>query len=113
MHLVGIKFPHIKKSPFIDQIPAEFIKAVSRTIRSEIHKIVNSIWNKEQLSKEWKESTIVPAYKNGDKTHLSNNKGVSFLSTTYQILPSILLSRLTPYAEEVIGDHQCEFGCNR
>jgi hypothetical protein len=23
------------------------------------------------------------------------------------------LSRLTPYAEEIIGDHQCGFGCNR
>jgi len=25
----------------------------------------------------------------------------------YKILPSIPLSRLTPYAEEIIGNHQC------
>jgi len=25
----------------------------------------------------------------------------------------MLLSRLTPYAEEIIGDHQCGFRCNR
>jgi hypothetical protein len=35
------------------------------------------------------------------------------LSTTYKILSNILLSRLTPYAEEIIGDHQCEFRRNR
>jgi len=35
------------------------------------------------------------------------------LSTTYKILASILLSRLTPYAEEIIGDHQCGFRCYR
>jgi hypothetical protein len=35
------------------------------------------------------------------------------LSTTYKILSNILLSRLTPYAEEIIGDHQCGFRCNR
>ena len=28
---------------------------------------------------------------------------------TYKILSNILLSRLTPYAEEIIGDHQCGF----
>jgi hypothetical protein len=56
---------------------------------------------------------IVPAYKNGDKTHLSNYKGVLFLSTTYQSLSNILLSRLTPYAEEIIGDHECEFRSHR
>jgi hypothetical protein len=31
------------------------------------------------------------------------------LSTTYKILSSILLSRLTPYSEEFTGDHQCGF----
>ena len=29
------------------------------------------------------------------------------------MLPHILLSRLTPYAEEIIGDHQCGFRRNR
>jgi hypothetical protein len=28
-------------------------------------------------------------------------------------LSNILLSRLIPYAEEIIGDHQCGFRCNR
>ena len=47
------------KSPGIDQIPAELIKAGGRTIRSEIHKLIISIWNKEELPEEWKESIIV------------------------------------------------------
>jgi len=33
------------KSPGIDQIPAELIKAGCRTIRGEIHKLIISIWN--------------------------------------------------------------------
>jgi hypothetical protein len=45
------------KSTGIGQIPAEIIKARSSTIRSEIHKLINSIWNKEEWSKEWEEST--------------------------------------------------------
>jgi len=35
------------------------------------------------------------------------------LPTTYKILSNILLSRLTPYAEEIIGDHQCGLRRNR
>jgi len=35
----------------------------------------------------------------------SNYGGISLSSTTYNILSSILLSRLTPYAEEIIGDY--------
>ena len=51
--------------------------------------------------------------KKGDKTDCSNYRGISLLPTTYIILSSILLSRLKPYAEEIIEDPQCEFWCNR
>jgi len=43
------------KSPIIDQIPADLIKAGGTIIRSEIHKRIHSIWNKEELPGEWKE----------------------------------------------------------
>jgi hypothetical protein len=101
------------KSPGIDQIPAELIKAGGRAIHSEIHKLINSIWNKEELPEQWKESIIVPIYKKGDKTDCSNYRGLSLLSNTYKILSNILLSRLTPYAEEIIGEDVCEFRRNR
>jgi hypothetical protein len=54
------------KSQGIDKIPAELIKAGGRTIRSEIHKLINSVWNKEELPDEWKESITVPIYKKGN-----------------------------------------------
>jgi hypothetical protein len=40
-------------SPGIDQIPAEFMKAEGGTIPSKIHKLINSIWNKEELPENW------------------------------------------------------------
>jgi len=89
-------------------------KAGGRKIYCEIHKLTNSVWNKEELPEEWKESIIVPVYKKGDKTYCSSNyRGISILSPTYKILSNILLSRLTPYAQEIIEDHQYGFQCNR
>ena len=38
-----------------------------------------------------------------DKTDFSNYKGISLLSITYKMLSNILLSKLTPNAEEIIG----------
>ena len=101
------------KSPGVDHFPAELIKEGGRTIRYQIHILIVSIWNKEELPEEWKESIIVPIHKKGDKTDCNNYRGISLLPTTYKILSNILLSRLTPYAKEIIGDHQCGFRRNR
>ena len=65
------------------------------------------------MPEEWKELIIVPIHKKGDKTGCNNYRAILLLPTTYKILSNILLSRLTPYAEEVTGDHQCGFQRNR
>ena len=52
-------------------------------------------------------------YKKSNKTDCTNYRGKSLLPTTCKILSNILLSRLTPYAVEIIGDHQCGFRRNR
>jgi len=101
------------KSPGIDEIPADLIKAAGRTICLEIHKLITSIWKKEKLPEEWKGSLLAPIHKKGDKTDCYNYRGISLFPTTYKLLSNILLSRLIPYAKEIIGDHQCGFRRNR
>jgi hypothetical protein len=78
-----------------------------------MHKPIYSIWNKNELLKEWKESITVPICKRANKADYSNYRGISLLSSTYNILSYILLSRLTPNAEGINEYHQCGFGCNR
>jgi hypothetical protein len=78
-----------------------------------IHKLIISIWNKEEMPCQWKESIIVPIHKKGDKTDSNNYYEILPLSTSYKILSNILLSRLSPYIDEIIGDHQCGFRHNR
>jgi hypothetical protein len=109
---LGIEKVKNHKPPGTDQIPAELCRAGGKTILYKIHKLINSILNKENLLEERKESIIVPIYKKGDKTYCINYWGILFLSTTYKILSNILLSRLTPYAEEMFRD-QCGFRRNR
>jgi hypothetical protein len=100
------------KSPGSDQIPAELIRAGGKILLSAIHELINSVWNKVELPVQWKKSIIVPIHKKGDKTGCNNYRGISLLSTSYKILSNILHSRLVPYVDEIIGDHQCGFRRN-
>jgi hypothetical protein len=87
------------KSPVSDQIPAELIQAEGEALECEIHKLINSIWNKEELPDQWNESIIVPVHKKCDKTDCNNYQGMSQLSTSY--------------IDKIIGDDQCGLRRNR
>jgi hypothetical protein len=49
---VGCEKLQRNKSPGTDPIPAEMIQAGGNTLRFEIHKLINSIWNKEELAQQ-------------------------------------------------------------
>jgi hypothetical protein len=70
--LVGVEIAIGKlksyKSPGTDQIPTELIKGEGEKLCSEIHKLIFSIWNLEELPQQWRESILVPIRKSGDKT---------------------------------------------
>jgi hypothetical protein len=101
------------KSLGSDEITAELIQAGGEILLSAIHKLIDSVWNNEELPDQWKESIIVPVHKKGDKTDCNNYRGISLLSTSYKIVSNILLSRLDQYIDDIVGDHQCGFRRNR
>jgi hypothetical protein len=90
---------------------AELIQAGDNAckLHSEIHILINSIWNMEKFQKKWKESIMVPIYKKGNKTDHSNYRGIPLSPTTYKVSTNILSSMLTPYIVKIIGNYQCGF----
>jgi hypothetical protein len=54
----------VYKSPGTDQISTELIRAGGETY-SEIHRLICSIWNKEELPQQWKKFIIIQIYKRG------------------------------------------------
>jgi hypothetical protein len=67
------------KSPGSDQIPAELIKAGGEILCSKIHKLINSIWNKEKLPDQ--QESIISVHKKCDKMDCSIYWGISMLLT--------------------------------
>jgi hypothetical protein len=70
------------KSPGRDEIRVELIQAGGEMLLSAIHKLVNSIWNKEELPDQWKESITVPVH----QTDCNNYRGIPLLSVSYKML---------------------------
>jgi len=109
MNLVFLKWKLLLKiwKDILDtgQIPTEIIQAGGNILCSELHNLTNSIWNKEELPQQWKESIIIPIYWKGGKTACSNYGGRSLLSSAYKILSNILTSNLILYIDEIVGDH--------
>jgi hypothetical protein len=99
LYIISPLFAKLKKYefPVSDQIPVDLIQAWSEILLSEIHKLIYSVWNKEELPDQWKESIVVPVHKKGDKIGCNNYHAISLLSTSYKSLLNILLSRLSPY----------------
>ena len=65
------------------------------------------------LPEEWKTGIIIPIHKKGDRLNCVNYRGITLLNSAYKILSNILLKRISPYAEDNIGDYQCGFRSNR
>jgi hypothetical protein len=63
--------------------PTYLIQAGGEILRSEIHKLINSLWNSDELLDQWEESLILPVYKKGDKTGCIIRRGISLLLTSY------------------------------
>jgi hypothetical protein len=98
------------QSPGADQFPAEMIQAGEKTLHSKIHKQIKLIWNKGKLPTTGRNRMLYLFTKRMIKLSVVI---IGLLPTSYNILSTILLSRLMSYADEIIGDHQCRFRHNR
>jgi hypothetical protein len=100
---IGIAKLKKYKSSGSDQILAELIQAEGETLLSAIHKLINSVWNKEELPDQRKESIIVPVHKKGDKTVIIF-MGYHCYQLHTKCYPVSLSQGII-----IIGDHQCGF----
>jgi hypothetical protein len=55
--------------PVSNEIPAKLIQAGCETLLSAIQKHFHSVWNKDELSHNWKEPVIAPVHETGYQLH--------------------------------------------
>jgi hypothetical protein len=99
------------KSSGTDQILAEQIKAVGEILLSVIHKLINSVWNKEELPDQWKKSIVGPIHKKGDKTYYNNYRGISLLLTSNEKKIKIKIKNIKTRIYKTITLRVVLYGC--
>jgi len=70
-----------------------------------VYELVKQIWEEERIPEEWKETIIVPVNKRGDRDRCENYRGIALGNAAYKILSNIILGKIKPYIENVMGDY--------
>ena len=79
--------PAQEKSPGMDGIPAENFTSAGPVAIEALHSLLNSIWEEEDVPKEFRNATFVSLFKNrSSKTDYGNYGGISLLSVAGKIL---------------------------
>jgi len=97
------------KAPGENSIVEELLKKGGTMLVSKIKEVIKTIWRTETIPEEWKTAIICPIFKKGNPTKTENYRGISLLDTCYKILTTLILERLNPYVEEIVGKYQCGF----
>jgi len=74
-----------------------------------MYELVRQIWEEERIPEEWKETVIVPIHKRGDRDRCENYRGRAPGNAAYKIMSNIILGKIKPYIEKVMGDYQNGF----
>jgi len=101
------------KAPGVDEIVSECLKKGRPCLLNQLHKLINIIWEQEEIPESWRVSVLCPVFKKGDTMECENYRGISLLNTTYKILSNILLIRINQYIKEIIGEYQAGFMIGR
>ncbi|KAI2650200.1 putative 149 kDa protein [Labeo rohita] len=97
------------KSPGLDQVAAEGIKAGGDTLLPRLHNLIKLIWRLNKVPTRWKKAIIIPIHKKGDSRECNNYRGISLLSVVGKVFMKILQSRLQMPREQTSREEQAGF----
>mgnify|MGYP001802330248 CR=1 FL=1 len=99
-----------RKAPNKDGIPSEVWKHGGQKMTECLLKLIQKVWDTEKVPQDWKDASIVPLFKKGDRKHYGNHRGICLLSIVGKILSFILLNRLNVHISPgVLPESQCGF----
>lgn len=96
-----------------DNIPSLFVKCCKLTLVKPLCMIYNKMLSEGIFPTVWKIGHVVPIYKSGDKSNVSNYRPITLLSVFGKIFEAILTAQLSFYLKHQINEHQHGFIKNR
>lgn len=109
--IVALRNTKKGKAPGADRISYEFYAHAPLNFLKWVLVVLNEIFNNGFTPESFRTSIILPLHKKGDRSDASNYRGLSLLDTLYKLFTSILLKRLTAWAERysILNEYQAGF----
>ena len=92
-----------------DDITTELLRKSWKAVMRKLEQIITKAWREERIPEAWNLSILCPIYKKGDIMNCGNYRGISLLDTSYKVLSNVLLNKLKPYGDEIVGEYQGGF----
>ena len=109
----SLKSAKTGKSPGIDGISIEIIKAAGEARVELLWKVCRSVWKDGIAPMDWRQSIIIPTWKRkGDIRDFSQYRVISLLSQPSKVFAKILEKRIRCIAEPQLSDNQFGFRKN-
>ncbi|KAA3673359.1 uncharacterized protein DEA37_0011887 [Paragonimus westermani] len=77
---------------------------------SALTKFLQTIWETEEVPRDWCLSTVIPVYEKGGRSLCDNHRGIDLVSAASKLLTGLILPRFTKPRESQIREEQTEFG---
>ena len=98
-----------RKSPGIDGIPIELVKALGDRGTRMIHEMCNEIWRTREWPQQWKQSVYIPIPKKGDPRECGNNRTIALITHASKVLLKVMQRRIEPYMQRELAAEQAGF----
>lgn len=101
------------KSPGIDQITSEMLKANPKISAQLLHPIFKKIWEDEVFPDDWLQGILVKVPKKGDLSDCDNWRGIMLLCCPVKVFCRVLLNRFEKKVDETLRNAQAGFRSGR
>ena len=106
---VAVRSLKAGKSPGVDNVPAELVKAAGEEAVEALTVLCQKIWNEKKWPEEWTKSLVMPLPKKGNLKKCENYRTISLISHPSKVMLRIILNRLKNKAEELLAEEQAGF----
>ena len=107
--LQSISKAKLSYSPGTDGIPSSFLKNTSQSIIYPLHILFCKSIREGKSHIMWKNSTITPIFKSGDRTDIKNYRPITNINTIPSLLDNIIANKLVKYCSDKISSKQHGF----
>ena len=92
-----MKSLNVNKACGIDGIGNNVLKSCAESLAEPIELLANASLNSGCFPSAWKKSNVIPIFKKGEETSVSNYRPISLLSCTSKIIERVVFNELYDY----------------